>query len=143
MTKYILDDLPDYFPGENNERNATEKGTKKMGINRCGEPFDLMLEREMATSALIEQLEKENARLMSQNSAMLKVLEAERDADLWDDAVAGKEVTKGSLVAIRKPIFDKWSSMIDGHLNDSNQLRLLAKSLRKKFLKQWKNILYE
>jgi len=68
----------------------------------------------------------EVARLIAAASDLLGACEAARHADIWDVDYG----TIHNMKAARASIADRWAHLIDGHINSSDQLAHLAKSLR-------------
>ena len=76
-----------------------------------------------------------NVRVIAIAPELLAACEAEEDADAWDRAMKADTIREAKLLRI--PIHERWYEQICQefdclHFNDSDQLRRLAKLLRRK-----------
>jgi hypothetical protein len=76
-----------------------------------------------------------NANLVAAAPELLAACEAEEDADTWDKALEADTIRETKLMRI--PIHERWYESVCQefdclHFNDSNQLRQLAKRLRRR-----------
>jgi len=103
---------------------------RQIKIDRPGEYAEFHRESKLMREEMRDALRSEIA---ADWRAMVEALEAEEDANAWDETVRADTIRE--MKERRIPIHNRWHRQIEAlgykHFNDSNQLRRLAQDLRR------------